>query len=117
MGAMARDVLRRVRWGNVAIALGTLICLGAVVGWPRLSPPGPQLPADTARPVVTPAPGRAEPTGTRARRTRGKAADRSAPAERAAAQPAQRERAGGARGNRAAAADGRAGGGGSRNAG
>src|SRR3954454_24315726 len=72
---MARDVLRRVRWGNVPIALATLICLGAVVGWPRLSPPGPQLPADAARPVLTAAPRGAaglaptpEPAGRRAAR-------------------------------------------------
>src|SRR5438034_1045568 len=46
---MRREVMRRVRWGNVGVAGGTLLCLAAVILWPRLSPAGPRLPSDAAR--------------------------------------------------------------------
>ena len=45
----------RVRWGNVAKALGLLAALVAVVLWPRLSPQPPVLPPDAPLgPVATP---------------------------------------------------------------
>ena len=49
---MRRDVLRRVRWGNLTVACGALLCLGAVVAWPRLGPSAPRLPPDAATPLV-----------------------------------------------------------------
>src|SRR3954466_12011711 len=56
---MRRDVLGRVRWGNVGLACGALVCLAAVIAWPRLVAAGPRLPADAARPLVAEGPGAA----------------------------------------------------------
>ena len=41
--------LRRVRWTNVALALGTLAVLAAVIAWPLMTGSAPRLPADTPR--------------------------------------------------------------------
>jgi hypothetical protein len=49
---MALDVLRRVRWGNVARAAGAVALVAAVVAWPRLTPPAPVVPGPEARPLV-----------------------------------------------------------------
>src|SRR4051812_6167869 len=49
---MGRDVLRRVRWGNVALAAAVVAALVAVVAWPRLTAPAPALPGDAAQPLV-----------------------------------------------------------------
>ncbi len=38
------DLLRRIRWGNVARAIALLAAVGLVVAWPRLSAPPPELP-------------------------------------------------------------------------
>ena len=57
---MRRDVVRRVRWGNVALACAVLAALGAVVAWPLVSAPPPRLPPDTPRPLVA---GEPAPTG------------------------------------------------------
>src|SRR3954468_15760316 len=49
---MGPDVLRRVRWGNVALTAAVLAALAAVIAWPRLAPAPSRLPSDTAQPVV-----------------------------------------------------------------
>src|SRR4051812_16433536 len=49
---MRRDVLRRVRWGNLALACTVLIALVIVVVWPLVSSTPPQLPPDAARPLI-----------------------------------------------------------------
>src|SRR3954454_64712 len=49
---MGPDVLRRVRWGNVALTAAVLAALAAVSAWPRLAPAPSRLPSDTAQPVV-----------------------------------------------------------------
>src|SRR3954471_23395234 len=49
---MGPDVLRRVRWGNVALAAAAAAALVAVVAWPRLTVPPPALPSDSATPLV-----------------------------------------------------------------
>jgi len=51
---MRSDVLRRVRWGNVARALGVLAVAGVIVAWPRLTPPEPSVPEPAPRPLVEP---------------------------------------------------------------
>src|SRR5688572_2126465 len=51
---MRSDVLRRVRWTNVTLALGTLALLTTVIAWPLMTAPPPTLPADTARPLWEP---------------------------------------------------------------
>ncbi|HEX8102275.1 MAG TPA: hypothetical protein VF533_06675, partial [Solirubrobacteraceae bacterium] len=43
---MDPDLLRRVRWGNVAAAVGLLVLVALVPLWPRLSPGVPDLPPD-----------------------------------------------------------------------
>jgi hypothetical protein len=48
---MRSDVLRRVRWANVALTLGTLATLATVIAWPLTATPPPSLPADAARPA------------------------------------------------------------------
>src|SRR3954451_11046210 len=53
---MRRELLVRVRWGNVGLACGALVCLAAVIAWPRLVAAGPRLPADAARPLVAEGP-------------------------------------------------------------
>lgn len=58
---MRRDMLRRVRWGNLTVACGALLCVGAVAAWPRLGPTAPRLPPDTAKPLA--AGGAGGPTG------------------------------------------------------
>ena len=49
---MRSDVLRRVRWANLSLALGALATLATVIAWPLTTAPAPGLPADTARPLV-----------------------------------------------------------------
>ena len=57
---MGSDLLRRVRWRNVArAAVGGGRRGRAVVAWPRLTPPAPRLPGPAARPLVEPAAPRA----------------------------------------------------------
>jgi len=53
---MGRDVLRRVRWGNVALAAAVAAALAAAVAWPRLAGSPPALPRDSATPLVKDAP-------------------------------------------------------------
>ena len=49
---MRRDVVRRVRWGNVALACAILTALVGVVVWPLVTSAPPALPPDTSRPLV-----------------------------------------------------------------
>jgi hypothetical protein len=49
---MGLDVLRRIRWGNVALAVAVAAALFAVLAWPRLAPAPPGLPPDAAAPLV-----------------------------------------------------------------
>src|SRR3954454_18968098 len=49
---MGPDVLRRVRWGNVALAAAVAAALVAVVAWPRLTASPTALPSDSATPLV-----------------------------------------------------------------
>ena len=64
---MDRGLRERVRWGNVARALGLVAVAGVVVAWPVLAPEAPVVPGTEAVPVVpgpagTPvAPSRATP--------------------------------------------------------
>jgi hypothetical protein len=51
---MGSELLRRVRWKNVARAGVVVAVVAAVVAWPRLSPPAPRLPDRAARPLATP---------------------------------------------------------------
>jgi hypothetical protein len=60
---MRRDVLRRVRWANVALTAAVLLALTTLVVWPLLSPSTPTLPPDTSRPLVDDAHGATNPTG------------------------------------------------------
>jgi len=53
---MGRDVLRRVRWGNVALAAAVAAALVVAVAWPRIARSPPALPRDTATPLVNEAP-------------------------------------------------------------
>src|SRR3954469_25730359 len=53
---MRHDLIRRVRWGNVALAGAALLAVVCVVAWPLLSTPAPGLPPDAARPLVSAAP-------------------------------------------------------------
>ena len=48
---MRSDVLRRVRWANVSLALGALATLATVIAWPLVTTPAPRLPPNAARPV------------------------------------------------------------------
>jgi hypothetical protein len=58
---MERELVRRVRWGNVARAAAVVGVVAVVVVWPRLMPPAPVVPRGEAVPLATPrAPGRAE---------------------------------------------------------
>jgi len=63
---MGSDVLRRVRWANVALACAVLAALVGVVVWPLVTTTAPSLPPDVPRPLVTgePAPA-AEQRGRR----------------------------------------------------
>src|SRR4051794_22191288 len=49
---MHRDVLQRGRWGNVAVACVTFVCLAAVIVWPGLAPRAPRLPTDAPQPLL-----------------------------------------------------------------
>jgi hypothetical protein len=62
---MGSDVLRRVRWGNVARAVGVVVVVAAVVAWPRLTPPQPMVPGPEARPLVTDPPQGLDPRSDR----------------------------------------------------
>jgi hypothetical protein len=67
---MGSDVLRRVRWGNVARAVGVVVVVAAVVAWPRLTPPQPAVPGPEARPLVTDPPHGPDPRSDRKARRR-----------------------------------------------
>jgi len=54
---MRKDLLRRVRWGNVALALAALVVLVAAASAVLRPAPPPRLPADRAIPLIA-----AEPT-------------------------------------------------------
>jgi hypothetical protein len=116
---MGPDVLRRVRWGNVALACAVLAALAGVVVWPLFSAAAPRLPPDAPRPLVAvePAPRteRGPETGgrsaerrrrngaKRARRPRGRAGATAVDRERRAARRGRargRDRSGGPRGAR-----------------
>ena len=83
---MASDVLRRVRWGNVALACAVLAALAGVVVWPLLSTTTPGLPPDAPRPLV------AEESTPRAARAEAR--------PRSDAKPAREERPGDTRAKR-----------------
>src|SRR3954471_23835547 len=78
---MRRDVLQRVRWGNLALACTVLIALVIVVIWPLVSSAPPQLPPDAPRPLIA----RAGPAMTgeagRDARSRGPRARAKTPAD------------------------------------
>jgi len=69
---MQRDLLRRVRWGNVGRAVAVVAAVAAIVAWPRLEPAPPRLPPDRATPLVVASPPPPEtppaPAGRRAAR-------------------------------------------------
>jgi len=50
---MGSDLLRRVRWSNVARVVAAVAVVAAIVAWPRLGPPRPRVPDRAARPLVT----------------------------------------------------------------
>jgi hypothetical protein len=68
---MRRDVLRRVRWGNVALAAAIALALATIIAWPLIAAPSPRLPPDTARPLVSEAPPREKKGGEGAAAKRG----------------------------------------------
>src|SRR4051794_38760132 len=74
---MRRDVLRRIRWANVALAVAVVTALVTVVAWPLVSNPAVDLPPDMPRPLVE-----AKPPPERESGPRAGAANRG-PAERA----------------------------------
>ena len=49
---MRTDLLRRVRWPNVALTLGALAIVPTLVAWPLTATRSPALPVDTPRPLV-----------------------------------------------------------------
>ena len=51
MSGMERDLLCRLRWGNVARAGAVVAVVGAVVAWPRLAPPAPRVPSGQPAPL------------------------------------------------------------------
>jgi hypothetical protein len=55
---MQRELVRRVRWGNLGRAAAVVAVVGAVVAWPRLGPAPPRVPSGAAVPIVA-APGSA----------------------------------------------------------
>src|SRR3954451_18837888 len=69
---MGPDVLRRVRWGNVALTAAVLAALADVIAWPRLAPAPSRLPSDTAQPVVEEATQRQAARAPRAQPARGR---------------------------------------------
>jgi hypothetical protein len=83
---MGSELLRRVRWSNVARACVAVVVVAAIVLWPRLGSPAPRVPDPVARPlgvapVVTPSP--APVKRPKARRVRRRHRGPSAPARRA----------------------------------
>jgi hypothetical protein len=86
---MRRDVLRRVRWGNVALAAAVLAALVIVVVWPLVTDSTPMLPPDAARPLVVPeAPAGAEANPPKKHRK----ARTERPPKRAAGRPGAKRR-------------------------
>ena len=75
---MGPDVLRRVRWGNVALAAAVVAALAAAIAWPRVAGSPPALPGDSAKPLVgaedTAAPPRPENPAPRVKPVRSKPA-------------------------------------------
>jgi len=74
---MGFAVLRRVRWRNVGRTVGTVALVAAVVAWPRLQRPAPQVPGSEATPLATPraAPRAEEVPSPRERRRVGRRRD------------------------------------------
>ncbi len=89
---MRTDVLRRVRWGNVALAAAAATVLAAVVAWPRLAPAPPALPPDAATPLVT-GPAKTRAQGGAKTRPRGRARTRATERPRTRARRATTHRA------------------------
>src|SRR3954447_4453309 len=54
--AVPRDILRRVRWVNVSLALAAAGALAGVILWPLAGAPTPSLPPDLAKPLVSDTP-------------------------------------------------------------
>jgi len=52
MGSVGHDIVRRVRWGNVALACVVAVALAAVVVWPLVRSDPPALPPDASRPLI-----------------------------------------------------------------
>src|SRR6478735_8632135 len=50
--SMWSDLLRRVRWGNVAFALAALVVAGGVISAALDPAPPPRLPSDRAAPLI-----------------------------------------------------------------
>jgi hypothetical protein len=75
---MGPDVLRRVRWGNIALAAAVVVALAAAIAWPRVAGSPPALPGDSAKPLVgaddRPAPPRPEKPAPRGKPVRSKPA-------------------------------------------
>ena len=96
---MGSDLLRRVRWGNVALACAVLVALAGVVVWPLITTTAPSLPADAARPLVSdePAPAGERPRprakkGLRRDAARTRKTDRSAARRRKTRSAVERDR-------------------------
>src|SRR5262245_40022566 len=103
---MGRDVLRRVRWGNVALAAAVVAALATVIAWPRLAPAPPGLPGDSAQPVVgvddAPGPGSPpKPRGSGEKRGGAKGGVKSGPKTRRRDKRCAAKRGGGTRGPKA----------------
>src|SRR4051812_50057883 len=112
---MGFDGLRRVRWRNVGRAAGAIALVAAVVAWPRLTPPAPEVPGSEPRPLVeAPSAGPREGAGApRERAGREEQTRRGGRRPRGASPPERPRggRAGGGRRPRGAQGGGGAGGG------
>jgi hypothetical protein len=97
---MRRDVLRRVRWGNVALAATVITILAAVVAWPRLAPAPPALPPDTARPLVSDEPAGGAAPASKVTKARGRHAAPRGAARRSGAKQAGAKQARGRKARR-----------------
>ncbi len=52
MESVGHDFVRRVRWGNVALACVVAVALAGVVVWPLVTSDPPALPPDASRPLI-----------------------------------------------------------------
>src|SRR3954468_19853929 len=85
---MGSELLRRVRWSNVARACVAVVVVAAIVLWPRLGSPAPRVPDPVARPLgAAPV---ANPSPAPLKRPKLRRGRRRAPRPTVPARPAER---------------------------